>query len=523
MYKRNKQGWLKHLDFILLDLIVLQISFIIAYKIREWRPWPYYEQKYMNLAIVLTGVDFLIAALFNTMRNVLKRGFFQEIVDTLRHVLLVFVVMTLYMFTTQSGDKYSRVILYLTTFFHFVFGYCIRLLWKPVVRKIKKESVKASMILVADERQVPEILSKVDKTDDIRYVGLVLSNRDAAGEVIAGLRVVADLGNAADYICREWIDEVFVYPAHMTEMEIRGSALYESIEGYIDDTHAVFDNGVRNPENDEESEEVEGSEDGTVASLIEACRQMAVPVHIRLPISDAAGKSFIEKVGGYRVLTTTYNYTSVFQLAAKRTMDILAGLVGSIIALVVMAVVGPKIKKESPGPIIYRQTRIGQNGKKFRIYKLRTMYMDADERKKELLEKNRISDGMMFKLDWDPRIIGNKLVDGKQVTGIGEKLRSGSWDELPQFFNILRGQMSLVGTRPPTVDEWEKYKYHHRARLATKPGLTGMWQVSGRSKITDFEEVVRLDTEYISHWSIGLDLRILLKTVKVVITKDGAM
>ena len=214
---------------------------------------------------------------------------------------------------------------------------------------------------------------------------------------------------------------------------------------------------------------------------------------------------------------------SPMQLALKRGMDILGGLVGSLIALVVIAVVGPIIKRESPGPILFKQTRIGLNGKPFPIYKIRSMYLDAEEREKELLEHNRVSDGMMFKMDWDPRIIGNKMVDGKKVTGIGEKIRRESWDEWPQFFNILMGQMSHVGTRPPTLDEWEKYKYHHRARLATKPGLTGMWQVSGRSKITDFEEVVKLDTEYINHWSIGLDIRILLKTVKVVFKKNGAM
>ena len=234
-------------------------------------------------------------------------------------------------------------------------------------------------------------------------------------------------------------------------------------------------------------------------------------------------KSFIEKVGGYTVLTTTVNYASPFQLAIKRALDILGGLVGSLIALVVIAVVGPQIKRESPGPILFKQTRIGLNGKRFSMLKIRSMYENADERKAELMKENRVSDGMMFKLDWDPRIIGNKIVDGKQVTGIGQRIRDGSWDEWPQFLNILKGDMSLVGTRPPTEDEWEKYKYHHRARLATKPGLTGMWQVSGRSKITNFEEVVKLDTEYINHWSIGLDIRILLKTFKAVFTKDGAM
>lgn len=141
------------------------------------------------------------------------------------------------------------------------------------------------------------------------------------------------------------------------------------------------------------------------------------------------------------------------------------------------------------------------------------MYMDAEERKKELMAQNNIKDGMMFKMDDDPRII----------KGIGNFIRDYSLDEFPQFWNVLKGDMSLVGTRPPTVDEWEKYDLHHRTRLAIKPGLTGLWQVSGRSKITDFEEVVRLDTEYIKKWSIGQDMKILLKTVGVVLGKEGSM
>ena len=152
------------------------------------------------------------------------------------------------------------------------------------------------------------------------------------------------------------------------------------------------------------------------------------------------------------------------------------------------------------------------------------MYMDAEERKKDLMEQNRVKDGMMFKLDFDPRIIGNKILpDGTKKTGIGDLIRRFSLDEWPQFFNVLQGTMSVVGTRPPTVDEWDKYEYHHRARLATKPGITGMWQVSGRSAITDFEEVVRLDTEYISNWSIGMDIRILFKTIGVLFSRKGAM
>ena len=150
--------------------------------------------------------------------------------------------------------------------------------------------------------------------------------------------------------------------------------------------------------------------------------------------------------------------------------------------------------------------------------------MDAEERKKELMAQNRVKDGMMFKLDWDPRIIGSKMLpDGTTKKGIGNIIRDWSLDEFPQFINVLKGDMSVVGTRPPTVDEWEKYELHHRVRLAMKPGVTGMWQVSGRSNITDFEEVVKLDTQYISQWNLGLDIKIIFKTVAVVFKKEGSM
>ena len=229
-------------------------------------------------------------------------------------------------------------------------------------------------------------------------------------------------------------------------------------------------------------------------------------------------------LGGSTVLTSSVNYATPGQLILKRIIDILGGLAGSLLALIIMAIVGPMIKKASPGPILYRSERIGQNGKRFKMIKIRSMYLDADARKASLMAQNRVKDGMMFKLDFDPRIIGNEeLPDGTRKTGIGEFIRKTSLDEFPQFFNVLKGDMSLVGTRPPTPDEWEKYEYHHRARLATKPGITGMWQVSGRSEITDFEEVVRLDTKYIQNWTIGMDIKILFKTVLNVLTRKGAM
>ena len=177
-------------------------------------------------------------------------------------------------------------------------------------------------------------------------------------------------------------------------------------------------------------------------------------------------------------------------------MDIVGGLIGSLITLILTIPVGLAIFLSDPGPIFFSQERVGRNGRKFKLYKFRSMYPDAEEKKEELRKMNMVEDGMMFKVENDPRIIGNKVLPyGTVKKGIGAFIRERSIDEFPQFFNVLKGDMSLVGTRPPTVDEYEKYRLHHRARLAIKPGITGLWQISGRSKITDFEKVVELDKQ----------------------------
>ena len=194
----------------------------------------------------------------------------------------------------------------------------------------------------------------------------------------------------------------------------------------------------------------------------------------------------------------------------KRSFDIFGGLIGSIISLPIILITAVPLLIESPGPLIFKQQRVGKNGRVFNIYKLRSMYTDAEKRKAELMANNKMS-GFMFKMDNDPRI-----------TKVGKFIRKTSIDELPQFWNVLKGDMSLVGTRPPTIDEFDKYESHHKRRLSMRPGITGMWQVSGRSDIQNFEDVVRLDCEYIDNWSPALDLKILFKTVWVVLKGSGA-
>ena len=261
-------------------------------------------------------------------------------------------------------------------------------------------------------------------------------------------------------------------------------------------------------------------------NLYQKLIEMGLVVHIRLEgLKQYVGeRQTIEHIGNSTVLTYSLGSVTLGQAFAKRAMDILGGFVGCVLTGLLYLVIAPMIYINSPGPVFFAQTRVGRNGKKFKMYKFRSMSLDAEARKAEVAVACGLDGQMMFKFEEDPRIIGSKILpDGTYKKGIGNYIRDWSLDEFPQFFNVLKGDMSLVGTRPPTVDEWEKYEAHHRARLSIRPGITGLWQVSGRSKISDFEEVVELDRQYICDWSLWMDLKILLKTVKVVFRKDGAM
>lgn len=480
MYKRNVQGWSKYLDFILLDEFVLIGSFLLAMLIRH-HTLVLDRQIYRILLFVLILADVAAIVFINAMDDVLTRDTAKELAATIRLTLTVFLITTGFMFSTQTGDEYSRLTMVYTALLHTVLGFAARMELKAYRRRHGIMGPKRSMLAILKEESAEEMLTRLLRNTPEAYhiTGVVLDHPAEKNEIL-DVPAVSDLEHVSDYICREWIDSV-----------------------YID----------------------VGSEDRRIQQLMTDCREMAVPVHYHIPgVSRYRQKQFVEQIGGSTVLTLSNNYATSTQLFCKRLMDILGGLFGSVMALIVIAVVGPIIKMKSPGPILYRSERIGQNGRHFKMIKIRSMKMNAEAEKEKLQAQNRVKDGMMFKLDWDPRIIGNvELSDGTKKTGIGEFIRKTSLDEFPQFFNILAGDMSLVGTRPPTPDEWEKYAHRHRARLAIKPGLTGMWQVSGRSEIKDFEEVVKLDTEYIQNWSLGLDLKILFKTILVVIKGKGAM
>ena len=300
-------------------------------------------------------------------------------------------------------------------------------------------------------------------------ITLAITDGDYVGEDIEGYRVVANGDNVIEVASREIVDEVFL----------------------------VLDDQRKNE----------------IIEYAEQFAQMGVIVHVNIDLLDHLGAGYqreVTQIGNHYALSVAPRFFDFNKLVMKRIIDIVGAIVGLMITAVVMLFIAPAVKLESPGPLIFKQKRVGKNGRYFYIYKVRSMYQDAEARKAELMEKNEMK-GFMFKMTDDPRI-----------TKVGKFIRSTSIDELPQFWNVLKGDMSLVGTRPPTVDEFKQYEARHKRRLSMKPGLTGLWQVSGRSNIEDFEEVVRLDCEYIDNWSIQLDIQILLKTVVVIFKKVGS-
>jgi exopolysaccharide biosynthesis polyprenyl glycosylphosphotransferase len=230
------------------------------------------------------------------------------------------------------------------------------------------------------------------------------------------------------------------------------------------------------------------------------------PAHLKIPDRWSEIRMIDE------IPTIKFNPAAIVgvDFLCKRIFDIVVSFILLTIISVPMALIAISIKLDSPGNVFYKQTRVGLKGKHFKVWKFRTMVSNANKMQKELESQNEVKGGVLFKIKKDPRI-----------TRVGKFLRRYSLDELPQLINVLRGEMSLVGPRPLPVRDVEKFATHHFLRHEVLPGITGMWQVSGRSN-TDSEDVFNLDFIYIQNWSLGLDCKILLKTVRVIFTSEGA-
>ena len=469
MYLSTKGRFSKHIDFILLDIICMEVSFVIAYFVRHGNLVLFDNKSYRAAMIILIVLNLATCYIFNSMQDVLKRSKQLEFYATIKQVIFTTLFLVLYLFVTKTSDDVSRNVIIFFPLIYLLLSYILRLIYKAVLKKILKNKTNRQFVIITLKDRCERLIDKIKNTvNDITVKGIILLDANDIKEV-SGIKVVSDNENVFKYLQTEYVDEILIS---------------------IGDFNAK--------------------------DLIKKLCLMGIVLHVEYNgIDDLVGsnnKLIVENIADTTVVTSTINTISPLQLIVKRLMDIVFGIIGSIITLILTIIIGPIIKFKSKGPIFFVQDRVGRNGKVFKMIKFRSMYLDAEDRKKELTNQNENKDQMMFKIDKDPRII----------KGIGEFIRKTSIDEFPQFINVLKGEMSVVGTRPPTLDEWNKYDLHHRARLAIKPGITGLWQVSGRSEIKDFEEVVRLDTEYIKNFSLWKDAAIIFKTIKVVFSRRGA-
>lgn len=470
MYERSSRGWVKHLDFILLDILAITVAFFLAYGIRMGAINLINDSEYRNFYLVIIGIQILVAFFFRSYTDIIRRGAIAEVQCSIKHCLILMACILFWLVFTKRSIIYSRLILFYFGIFTWIFMLAFRLIRKHFVRKkMLSGENKSELLLLTTRDMVNSCVEELTKDPYQSYAvdGIVLLDGTGKEDKIERIRVVANAESVKEYVRLHVVDQVYIHVDAITE-EIR-----ELARQFLD---------------------------------------MGIVVHFDLgSLLDGMPHKQIQQIANRTVITSSIKTANVVELFLKRAMDICGALVGLVITAIAFVFVAPAIYIKSPGPIFFSQTRVGRNGRQFKIYKFRSMYMDAEQRKQELMEQNEMQ-GLMFKMENDPRII----------KGIGNFIRDTSIDELPQFFNILKGDMSLVGTRPPTLDEFKQYELHHKVRLSFRPGLTGMWQVSGRSDITDFEEVVRLDEAYIAEWNIWLDIKILLKTVIVVLTRKGS-
>ncbi len=469
MYGRKADG---NILILALDLACVAASLGIGFGARYGRLYGVRGHWDMVWMLVLFLVAYTaLALLLDFHRHFFRRGAVDELRQVLKGQLLLYLAMLAILYAMHRSDDLSRMVSAYFLVLNTALTYAARLLFRQLMLKGYRRSRYSSRLLLvagmADaEGAIGDILRYNEWFRQLSGVALV---DDPGLDLVAGIPVVADGRTLLDYAVHNGVDEVF----------ITGKGL---------------------------------SDRGRLEEWVRQLGQMGITVNVDISAFDLdyGGRKTLGRVGKYATVAFARNLFSAGQLAAKRAMDIAGGLVGMALLGAAALFVAPAIKLDSPGPVLFKQTRVGRNGRKFTFYKFRSMYVDAEQRKQELMASNEV-EGLMFKMKDDPR-----------VTRVGRFLRRTSIDEFPQFWNVLRGDMSLVGTRPPTVDEFERYEASHRCRLSMTPGLTGMWQVSGRSDISDFEEVVRLDMEYIDNWSIWKDVKILLMTVRAVATGKGS-
>lgn len=460
---------------LLLDLVCVFLAYFLAAFLREG----ILQQKFLGslygntlFVIVLSYIGIFMFCDENA-ETIFKRGFLAELWLIIRDLIKVGLVLLFYLFVTQLGTDYSRFFFLVFFLLSFLFIFIARSYFKLLMMAVFRNSTYSRKVLVVTTKdRANTILEQFREAGlwDMKVEYFCIVDTKLKGTFINGIEVISNLDTVISEIQLRAVDSVFIDLPIYSQQQIE------------------------------------------LSHLILGFEKMGLNVHMSLNVFDniSIENKRVGNLAGYYVVSFYSNlFDSKFMLV-KRICDICGGLIGLIFTGILTIFLAPIIYIENPGPIFFSQIRVGKNGRRFRMYKFRSMVTNAEELKEELMSRNEMN-GCMFKMKDDPRI-----------TKVGRFLRKTSLDEFPQFFNVVKGDMSLVGTRPPTEDEFEQYAPEYRRRISIRPGITGLWQVSGRSNITDFDEVVKMDLEYIDHWSLKNDVKIMIKTIWVVVFGRGA-
>ena len=473
---RVKRRWLLIAGLVLSDILLINIAFAIAYYIRYELQWlravdPAYLvpfSVFIPFALILTVLLILVYRQEGLYR--LRRGtsWFDEVYTIINGTTTGIVIMVVLVFISRP-IFYSRLIFFYAGALIVVLLSLSRLIKHIVVGRLRQRGIGvARAIIVGAGEMGRTVMRTMVAHPELGYeiVGFVDDDPAKGHTDIGRFKGLGSLDNLPSLVQNEAIDEVFItlpWQYHRKIMAIMAQCERENVR----------------------------------ARIVPDLFQMTLS---RMAITEMAG---IPLIGVKQVSISGVNRF------IKRAIDFTFSLLFLILAAPLMALIALIIKLDSPGPVLFRQERVGKGGRHFTLYKFRSMTVDAEE-KKELLRDLNEADGPLFKIKDDPR-----------CTRVGRWLRRFSLDELPQLYNVLRGDMSLIGPRPPLPEEVAQYQPWHMRRLEIPPGITGLWQVSGRSQIP-FDEMVLLDIYYAEQWTPALDIRILLRTIPKVIFGDGA-
>ena len=462
---------------VVIDAVVIIVSYLLAWTLKFVGPFSVDAVRslsfewYMTALVGIVPVYLILYYAFNlyTPKRVQGRRLeFSNIVKA-NTVGILLIIGCIYVWLKEIN--FSRDMLFFFYFINMFLEELVRITIRYLLRDIRKRGLNQKHILLvgyskAAEAYIDRILENPQWGYQIRGI---LDDNVEAGTMYRGIKVLGRIANLMVILPENRLDEIAI---------TLGLSEYYRLQ-----------------------------------EIVAMCEKSGVHTKFIPDYNNIIPtKPYTEDLLGLPVINIRYvPLTNTFNAVVKRLMDIFGSIVAIILFSPIMLFAVIMIKLTSPGPLIYKQERVGLHNRPFKMYKFRSMYVDAEERKSELLSQNEIAGGVMFKIREDPRI-----------TRVGRILRNLSIDELPQFFNVLGGSMSLVGTRPPTPDEVEKYGTRQWRRISIKPGLTGMWQVNGRSLVTDFEKIVELDVEYIDNWSLMEDIRILCKTVTVLLKHADA-